>query len=65
MEDLVENKVRDNESRFIVKIKDNNTNEEYEKWITTKDINKEMNEFTASNPNTSWKLVYEYKGDGV
>ena len=65
MEDLVEHKVRDNESRFIVKIKDNNTNEEYEKWITTKDINKEMNEFTASNPNTSWKLVYEYKGDGV
>ena len=65
MEDLVEHKVRDNESRFIVKIKDNNTNEEYEKWITTKDINKEMNEFTASNPNTSWELVYEYKGDGV
>jgi len=65
MEDLVEQKVRDNESRFIVRIKDNNTNEEYEKWITTKDINKEMNEFTASNPNTSWKLVYEYKGDGI
>ena len=65
MEDLVENKIRKLPSRFIVRIKDNNTNEEYEKWITTKDINKEMNEFTASNPNTSWKLVYEYKGDGI
>ena len=65
MEDLVENKIRKLPSKFIVRIKDNNTNEEYEKWITTKDINKEMNEFTASNPNTSWKLVYEYKGDGI
>ena len=65
MEDLVEHKVRKLPSKFIVKIKDNNTNEEYEKWITTKDIHKEMNEFTASNPNTSWELVYEYKGDGV
>jgi hypothetical protein len=24
-----------------------------------------MNEFTASNPNTSWEIVYEYKGGGV
>ena len=65
MEDLVEHKVRDNESRFIVKIKDNNTNEEYEKWITTKDIHKEMNEFTASNPNTSWEIIYEYRNDRI
>ena len=65
MEDLVEHKVRKLPSKFIVKITDNNTNEQHEKWITTTDISKEMNEFTASNLNTSWELVYEYKGDGV
>tara|TARA_Y100001938_G_C7999958_1_gene384153 strand:- start:193 stop:390 length:198 start_codon:yes stop_codon:yes gene_type:complete len=65
MEDLVEHKVRKLPSKFIVKIKDNNTNEEYEKWITTTDIHKEMNEYTASNPNTSWEIKYEYKGDGI
>ncbi len=59
------NKIREIPSKFIVKIKDNNTNEEYEKWITTKDISKKMNEFTASNPNTSWEIIYEYRNDRI
>ncbi len=59
------NKIREIPSKFIVKIKDNNTNEEYEKWITTKDISKKMNEFTASNPNTSWEIIYEYRNDKI
>ena len=50
MEDLVENKIRKLPSKFIIKITDNNTN---------------MNEYTASNPNTSWEIKYEYKGDGI
>ena len=65
MEDLVEHKVRKLPSKFIVKITDNNTNQQQEKWITTTDISKEMNEYTASNPNTSWEVVYEYRGGGV
>ena len=59
------NKIREIPSKFIVKIKDNNTNEEYEKWIITKDISKKMNEFTASNPNTSWEIIYEYRNDKI
>ena len=59
------NKIREIPSKFIVKIKDNNTNEEYEKWITTKEISKEMNEFTASNPHTSWEVIYEYRNDRI
>jgi len=57
--------IREIPSKFIVKIKDNNTNKEYEKWITTKDISKEMNEFTASNPHTSWEIIYEYRTDRI
>tara|TARA_B100000959_G_scaffold194738_1_gene203660 strand:- start:9531 stop:9749 length:219 start_codon:yes stop_codon:yes gene_type:complete len=45
-------------SRYIVKITDKN--KEYEKWVVTTDIEKEMKQFVADNPHADWKIVYEY-----
>ena len=65
MEELTEQQIREKESRFIVKITDNNNNKVQEKWITTKDIDTELNRLRQSEPEYNYEVVYEYKGGSV
>ena len=65
MEELTEQQIREKESRFIVKITDNNNNKVQEKWITTKDIHSELNKLKQSEPEYNYEVVYEYKGGSV
>ena len=65
MEELTEQQIREKESRFIVKITDNNNNKVQEKWITTKDIQSEINKLKQSEPEYNYEVVYEYKGGSV
>ena len=43
MEELTEQKKREIDSKFIVKVTDKNNKQVQEKWITTKDIQSEIN----------------------
>jgi len=65
MEELTEQQIREKESRFIVKITDKNNNKVQEKWITTKDIDTELNRLRQSEPEYDYEVVYEYKGGGL
>ena len=65
MEELTEQQIREKDSRFIVKITDNNNNKVQEKWITTKDIDTELNRLRQSEPEYNYEVVYEYKGGSV
>ena len=50
MEELTEQQIREKDSRFIVKITDNNNNKVQQKWITTKDIDPQLNRLRQSDP---------------
>tara|TARA_R100001443_G_scaffold96934_1_gene103793 strand:- start:538 stop:735 length:198 start_codon:yes stop_codon:yes gene_type:complete len=65
MEELTEQQIRDRESRFIVKVTDNNNQKVQEKWITTKDIDTELNKLRQSEPEYKYEVVYEYKEGGL
>ena len=65
MEELTEQQIREKDSRFIVKITDNNNNKVQEKWITTKDIHSELNRLKQSEPEYNYEVIYEYKGGSV
>ena len=65
MEELTEQQIREKDSRFIVKITDNNNNKVQEKWITTKDNHSELNKLKQSEPEYNYEVVYEYKGGSV
>ena len=65
MEELTEQQIREKESRFIVKITDNNNNKVQEKWIKTKDIHSELNRLKQSEPEYNYEVIYEYKGGSV
>ena len=65
MEELTEQQIRETESRFIVKITDKNNNQVQEKWITTKDIDTELNRLKQSEPEYNYEVIYEYKGGSV
>ena len=65
MEELTEQQIREKESRFIVKITDNNNNKVQEKWITTKDIDTELNRLRQSEPEYHYEVIYEYKGGSL
>ena len=65
MEELTEQQIRDKESRFIVKIIDKNNKQVQEKWITTKDIDTELNTLRKSEPEYNYEVIYEYKEDSI
>ena len=65
MEELTEQKKREIDSKFIVKVTDKNNKQVQEKWITTKDIDTELNRLRQSEPEHDYEVVYEYKGGGV
>ena len=63
------NKIREVESRFIVKVTDTKTNKSHEEWITTTDINSAMKEYEELHfdqlGHCEWEVIYEYKGDRI
>ena len=63
------NKIREVESRFIVKVTDTKTNKSHEEWITTTDINTSMKEYEELHfdklGHCEWEVIYEYKGDRI
>jgi len=65
MEELTEQQIREKNSRFIVKVTDNNNQKVQEKWITTKDIDTELNKLRQSEPEYKYEVVYEYKEGGL
>ena len=65
MEELTEQQKREIDSKFIVKVTDKNNNQVQEKWITTKDIQSEINKLKQSEPEYNYEVVYEYKGGSV
>ena len=65
MEELTEQKKREIDSKFIVKVTDKNNKQVQEKWITTKDIHSEINNLKQSEAEYNYEVVYEYKGGGV
>ena len=65
MEELTEQKKREIDSKFIVKVTDKNNNQVQEKWITTKDIDTELNRLRQSEPEYHYEVIYEYKGGSV
>ena len=65
MEELTEQQKRKIDSKFIVKVTDKNNNQVQEKWITTKDIQSEINKLKHSEPEYKYEVVYVYKGGGV
>ena len=65
MEELTEQQKREIDSRFIVKITDKNNNQVQEKWITTKDIDTELNRLRQSEPEYKYEVVFAYKGGSV
>ena len=65
MEELTEQQIRERNSRFIVKVTDNNNQKVQEKWITTKDIDTELNKLRQSEPEYKYEVVYEYKEGGL
>lgn len=65
MEELIEQQKREIDSKFIVKVTDKNNNQVQEKWITTKDIQSEINRLKQSEPEYNYEVIYEYKGGSV
>ena len=65
MEELTEQQSREKNSRFIVKVTDSNNQKVQEKWITTKDIDTELNKLRQSEPEYKYEVVYEYKEGGL
>jgi len=65
MEELTEQQIRERNSRFIVKVTDSNNQKIQEKWITTKDIDTELNKLRTLTPEYKYEVVYEYKENGV
>ena len=65
MEELTEQQIREKNSRFIVKVTDSNNQKVQEKWITTKDIDTELNKLRQSEPEYKYEVVYEYKEGGL
>ena len=65
MEELTEQQKRKIDSKFIVKVTDKNNNQVQEKWITTKDIDTELNKLRQSEPEYKYEVVYEYKEGGL
>ena len=63
------NKIREIESRFIVKVTDTKTNKSHEEWITTTDINSAMKEYEELHfdklGHCEWEIVYEYRSDRI
>jgi len=52
-------------SKYILEIKDINSGDTYEEWITTDDINWSMEQYQRNRQPLEWKIKYEYKGSGV
>ena len=46
-------------------VTDNNNQKVQEKWITTKDIDTELNKLRQSEPEYKYEVVYEYKEGGL
>tara|TARA_R100001460_G_scaffold29585_3_gene58799 strand:- start:361 stop:558 length:198 start_codon:yes stop_codon:yes gene_type:complete len=65
MEELTEQQIRERNSRFIIKVSDKNERQVQEKWITTKDIDTELNKLRQSEPEYKYEVVYEYKEGGL
>ena len=65
MEELTEQQIRERNSRFIIKLSDKNERQVQEKWITTKDIDTELNKLRQSEPEYKYEVVYEYKEGGL
>ena len=65
MEELTEQQKRKIDSKFIVKVTDKNNNQVQEKWITTKDIDTELNRLRQSEPEYHYEVIYEYKGGSL
>tara|TARA_Y100000389_G_scaffold149798_1_gene149252 strand:- start:785 stop:982 length:198 start_codon:yes stop_codon:yes gene_type:complete len=65
MEELTEQQIRERNSRFIVKVTDSNNQKVQEKWITTKDIDTELNKLRTLTPEYKYEVVYEYKESGL
>tara|TARA_Y100001951_G_scaffold53535_1_gene42455 strand:+ start:981 stop:1178 length:198 start_codon:yes stop_codon:yes gene_type:complete len=65
MEELTEQQIKDKASRFIIKVSDKNKRQVQEKWITTKDIDTELNTLRKSEPEYDYEVIYEYKGDSI
>jgi len=59
------NKLKKIQSKFILEIKDIETGEIYEDWITTDDIFWSMKQYQRNRKPLEWKIKYEYKGSGV
>ena len=65
MEELTEQQIRERNSRFIVKVTDSNNQKIQEKWITTKDIDTELNKLRTLTPEYKYEVVFEYKESGL
>ena len=65
MEELTEQQIKEKASRFIIKVSDKNKRQVQEKWITTKDIDTELNTLRKSAPEYDYEVIYEYKGDSI
>jgi len=59
------NKLKKIQSKFILEIKDIETGDIYEEWITTDDINWSMEQYQRNRQPLEWKIKYEYKGSGL
>ena len=55
------NKLKKLYSRFILEIKDIETGDTYEEWITTDDIEWSMKQYQRNRKPLEWKIKYEYK----
>ena len=48
-------------TRYILEIKDIETGDTYEEWITTDDIFWSMKQYQRNRKPLEWKIKYEYK----
>jgi len=55
------NKLKKLYSRFILEIKDIETGDTYEEWISTDDIYWSMKQYQRNRKPLEWKIKYEYK----
>ena len=55
------NKLKKLKSRYILEIKDIETGDTYEEWITTDDIEWSMKQYQRNRKPLEWKIKYEYK----
>ena len=54
------NKLKKLYSRFILEIKDIETGDTYEEWISTDDIYWSMKQYQRNRKPLEWKVKYEY-----